>query len=158
MNHSHLRRKRHSEGTSLVETAVVLPVFIIFVFGLIAYGHAQMVANIIKGATRTAVRYGATEGVSTSQAEARVRQIMSDGVDPAFITIQIKDASAYDNGTAFPSSATAMAALPDIERRSAVSRQLFMIRASINYNDVAILPVAWLNGVQLSGQAFMRHE
>jgi Flp pilus assembly protein TadG len=151
-------RRRKSQGTTLVETAIVLPVFLIFIFGLLAYGHAQMVANSIKGATRTAARYGATEGITSSQAEARVKQIMSGGVDPAVVSVQIKDASAYDNGSAFPSSGTAMTALPNLELGNASSRQLFMVRATVNYNDVAIVPVPWFEGLQLSGQAFMRHE
>jgi Flp pilus assembly protein TadG len=158
MKRIYIGRRRGSEGTTLVETAVVLPVFIVFIFGILAFGHAQMVANSIKGATRTAARYGATEGISTAQAEARVRLVMSGGIDPAIVSVQIKDASAYDNGGAFPNTATAMAALPNIELKTADSRQLFMVRAAVNYNDVAIVPVSWLDGVQLSGQAFMRHE
>jgi Flp pilus assembly protein TadG len=158
MKRVNVRRRRVSQGTTLVETAFILPVFLTFVFGILAFGHAQMVVNSIQGATRTAARYGATEGISSAQAEARVRQVMSGGVDPVLVTVQIKDASAYDNGGIFPTSASAMAALPNIELKTAESRQLFMIRASVNYNDVAIVPVHWLDGVQLSGQAFMRHE
>lgn len=142
----------------MVEAAFVLPVFLVFVYGLIAYGHAQMCANIIAGATRTAARYGATEGITTAQVEARVREVMSGAVDPSLVTVQVKDASAYDDGAAFPDSASAMAAMPDVQLASAKSRQLFMVRASINYNDVAILPVSWLKNVTISGQSFMRHE
>jgi Flp pilus assembly protein TadG len=158
MQRIHLSRRRASEGTALVETAVILPVFITFIFGILAFGHAQMVANSIKGATRSAARYGATEGISTAQAEARVRQVMSGGIDPAVVTVQIKDASAYDNGGAFPDTSAELNALPSIELKTANSRQLFVVRASVNYNDVAIIPVSWLDGVQLSGQVFMRHE
>lgn len=141
-----------------MEVAFILPVFLLFLFFLISYGHAQMVANMIAGATRTAARYGATEGVSSAAAEARLRQIIGSGIDTSNLTVQIKDASAYDNGSAFPSTASAMASLPNLELSSAKSRQLFMVRASINYNDVAIVPVPWLENLQISGQAFMRHE
>lgn len=146
------------EGTTLVEVAVVLPVFLVFLFGLWAYGHAQMVSNMLKGATRTAARMGATEGVSTAQVQERIRQVMASAIDTSNLTIQVKDASAYDNGGAFPTSSSSMAGLPDLELASADSRKLFLVRATVSYNDVAILPSSWFDNVQLSGQSFMRHE
>jgi Flp pilus assembly protein TadG len=142
----------------LVEVAIVLPVFLVFLFGLWAYGHAQMVSNMLKGATRTAARMGATEGVTTAQVQDRIRQIMGSAMDASNVNIQVKDASAYDNGGSFPTSATAMGGLPDIELASADSRQLFVVRATVNYNQVALLPTSWFDDVQLSGTTFMRHE
>ena len=158
MSHSNFYRRRRTLGTTVVEVAVVLPVFLVFLFGLIAYGHACMISNMMKGATRAAARFGAPDNVTTAQAEAKARQILSGGMNPALITIQIKDASAYDNGDPFPTDPAAMTAMPDIELNTAAERQLFMVRASVNYNDVAILPTSWFNNLQLSGQAFMRHE
>ena len=146
------------EGTTLVEVAVVLPVFLVFLFGLWAYGHAQMVSNMLKGATRTAARMGATEGVTSAQAKARVTQVMASAIDASKITIVIKDASTYDNGGSVPTSGSAMSSLPDLELSTAKSRQLFMVRATVNYNTVAILPTPWFDSVQLSGTSFMRHE
>lgn len=146
------------EGTTLVEVAVVLPVFLVFLFGLWAYGHAQMVSNMLKGAARGGARLGATEGVSTAQVKNRVLQVMGSAIDASKVTIHVKDASAYDGGTSFPSTDSAMNALPEIELNDAKSRQLFMVRATVNYNDVAILPAQWFSHVQLSGTAFMRHE
>jgi Flp pilus assembly protein TadG len=158
MHASRARRRTLREGTTIVELAVVLPVFLIFLFGLWGYGHVQMINNMLKGATRTAARFGATEGVTSAQAEARVRAVLGSAIDPTTLSVQIKDASAYDDGTAFPSTASAMAALPNLELANAESRQLFMIRASVNYNDVAVIPASWFENVQLDAQAFMRHE
>lgn len=153
-----IRPQLPRSGAATTELAVVLPVFLIFMFGLWAYGHAQMVSNMLKGATRMAARYGATEGVTSAQAEARIRQVMGSAIDPSVVTIQVKDASGYDGGTAFPTDGSAMAGLPDLELASAESRQLFMIRATVNYNAVAVIPTSWFDNVQLSAQSFMRHE
>lgn len=158
MSHSHNHRRKRSQGTTCVEVAVVLPVFIIFLFGLIAFGHARMVSNMMRGATRAGARFSAPEGVSTAQAIARVRLILSGGMNSSLVNVQVKDASAYDDGAPFPTTASAMSAMPDIELLTAKERQLFMVRASVNYNDVAILPTPWFDNVQISGQAFMRHE
>ncbi len=151
-----LRPRR--EGTTIVEVAVVLPVFLIFLFGLWAYGHAQMVSNMLKGAARSAARMGATEGVTTAEVKARVAQVMGAAVDASKITVHVKDASSYDNGSAFPTSSSAMSALPELELSNAKSRQLFMVRATVNYNNVAVIPAHWFGNVQLAGTSFMRHE
>ncbi len=153
-----LVRRKRSQGTTVVETAIVLPVLIVFVFGLIAYGHVQMVSNTLKGATRTAARYGATEGITSEQVKTRVKDIMSGGVNPAYVVVSVKSAKAYDNGTAFPTNGSDISALPDVELKNSETRDLFVVRATVNYNNVAILPVSWLAGKQLSAQAFMRHE
>lgn len=146
------------EGTTIVEVAVVLPVFLIFLFGLWAYGHAQMVSNMLKGAARSAARMGATEGVTTAQAKARVAEVMGAAVDASKIIVHVRDASAYDDGSAFPTSVSAMNALPELELKNAESRQLFMVRAAVNYNTVAVVPATWFDNVQLAGTSFMRHE
>lgn len=155
---SHPTSTCRRDGTTIVEVAVVLPVFLVFLFGLWAYGHAQMVSNMLKGAARSAARMGATEGVTTAQVQARVAEVMGAAVDASKITVQVKDASAYDTGGVFPSSASAMNALPELELANAESRQLFMVRASVNYNMVAIVPAHWFDNVQLAGTSFMRHE
>lgn len=151
-------RRSRREGTAIVEVAVVLPVFLVFLFGLWAYGHAQMVSNMLKGAARTAARMGATEGVTTAQVRAKVNQVMGAAVDASKITIHVKDASAYDNGGSFPGTSSSMANLPDLELSQAKSRQLFMVRATVNYNTVAVVPAKWFDNVQLAGTTFMRHE
>ena len=64
----------------------------------------------------------------------------------------------FDSGGTLPSTASEFAALPDLSLENAEPRQLFLIRASIPYNDIAFIPFTVLEGVTLSGQAFMRHE
>jgi Flp pilus assembly protein TadG len=156
----HVRRFRKASrhGTTMVEVAVVLPVFLIFIFGLWAYGHAQMTSNMLKGAVRQAARYGATDGVTSAQVEAKVRQIMGTAIDPSKVTIEVKNAASYDGGGSFPSSPGAINALPNIELKSASSRQLFVVRASVAYNDVGVVPNKWFKNLTLYGQSFMRHE
>ena len=54
--------------------------------------------------------------------------------------------------------------LPDLELTEAETRQLFVVRAKVPYQEVAILPVnfplvgPFLQELELAGQAFMRHE
>jgi Flp pilus assembly protein TadG len=50
------RIARHIKGQGLVEFALVLPLFIILLFGIVEFGRAWMTKNIITGAAREAVR------------------------------------------------------------------------------------------------------
>ncbi|MEX2169944.1 MAG: hypothetical protein WD851_11585 [Pirellulales bacterium] len=38
------------------------------------------------------------------------------------------------------------------------ARSLFMVRARVNYNEIALVPMPFAEHVVLEGQAFMRHE
>jgi hypothetical protein len=145
-------------GTTVLEVAVVLPVFFTFVFGLVEYGRIQMVSNVIKNACRQGARYGSTEGVTTAEARARVRRILGSAMDPDVVDIIVKDASVFDDGDALPDSAEDYQGLPSIELDDAQPRQLFVVRATVEYQDIALLPISCLNGMELTGQALMRHE
>jgi hypothetical protein len=147
----------------VVETALVLPVFLLFVMGLIELGHAQMVKNVLRSACRESARIGSTEGYSTADVENHVLDVMDSAVDPELVDVFVKDASPMDEGSDGPANGADVEALADIELSDAEPRQLFVVRAKIHYNDIAIVPNipylgSFLDGVVLEGQAFMRHE
>jgi hypothetical protein len=150
-------------GTTIVETAVVLPVFLLFVLALIELGHAQMVKHVLRSACRQAARVGSTEGNSTSEVRQRALNLLSSCVDEEHVQIYIKDASSFDSGGAPPSTGTQLEGMANIELTDAAPRQLFMVRAKVRYEDIAIVPNipylgSFLDHVVLEGQAFMRHE
>lgn len=155
--------KRHQcadarHGTTAVETAMVLPVFLFFVLSLVEFAHAQMIGNVLRSACRTAARIGSTEGQSTSSVEAQVRQVLGGAMDPQAVEVLVKDCATLDAGGALPADAAGYAAMPDFEVADAEPRALFLVRARIAYNDVALVPMPFMQGVMLQGQAFMRHE
>jgi len=158
------RRSRPSRrGTTVVETALVLPVFLLFVLGLIELGHAQMVKSVLRSACRQAARIGSTDGKSTADVQNRVLQILGTTVDPGLVSVYVKDASLFDSGGTPPQSGSALESLSDIDLLNAEPRQMFVVRAKIYYQDIAIVPNipylgSFLDGVVLEGQAFMRHE
>lgn len=155
---------RSRRGTTVVETAIVLPVFLLFMLGIIEFGHAHLVKNILRSACRASARLGSTEGNTTAIVEARLREELGSVINPNRVSVFVKDASVYDQGGDAPTSGQALEALPDIELGDAEPRQLFLVRARVNYNDVAVLPMSipylgnYLSDLVLEGQAFMRHE
>lgn len=163
---AHIRRNRRSaprRGTTVVETALVLPVFLLFVLGLIELGHSMMVAHVLRSACRQAARIGSTEGNSTADVQAKTLQVLGSAVDTSKVTVYVKDASSFD-ATASPNTTSgSLESLPAIELTNAEPRQLFMVRAKVKYEDIAIVPNipylgSFLDNVTLEGQAFMRHE
>lgn len=150
--------RQHRRGTTTVETAVVLPVFLTLVFAIFEFGHAQMINNMLSSACRNAARIGAVEGTTTAQVESRVEQTLGTVVPLNCIEIFVKDASSFDGGGSTPDSGTALEQMPDVELGDLESRSLFVVRAKVPYNDVAIVPMPFLSEVVLDAQAFMRHE
>lgn len=156
------RRRSKRRGTTAVETALVLPIFLMFVLGLVELGRAVLIQHVLNSACRKAVRLGSTEGNSTATVKAKALQILGSAVDPSKVTVYVKNASSFDGGSP-GTSASALEALPNAEVSTLEPRQLFMVRAKVKYSDVAIvnkIPYLgdFLKNVTLDGQAFMRHE
>lgn len=153
---------RHAQqsrrGTTTVETAVVLPVFLTLVFAIFEFGHAQLINNMLNSACRNAARIGAVEGTTTAQVESRVEQMLGAAVPSGTVEVFVKNASSFDGGGATPTTGDGIESLPNVELANAEPRTLFVVRARVPYNEVAIVPMPFLKHVVLDAQAFMRHE
>ncbi len=155
-----VRSARRSErrGTSAIEAAFVLPVFLFMIFALIEFGHAQMVNNVLRSACREGARLGSTTGSSSSGVETHVRNVLSSAINPAAVTVYVKSAASMETTSSPDTAAAQLEAMPDIELADAKSRQMFMVRAKVPYNAIALVPMPFMDGVVLQSQAFIRHE
>jgi hypothetical protein len=154
---SRRQTSKQRRGTTTVETAVVLPVFLTLLFAIFEFGHAQMINNMLNSACRNAARVGAVEGSTTDQVEDRVEQMMGAVVPANSVEVFVKNASSFDGGGSTPEG-QGLEALPNIDLANTEPRTLFVVRAKIAYNEVAIVPMPFLEAVVLDAQAFMRHE
>jgi Flp pilus assembly protein TadG len=74
-------------GQSLVEFALVLPMFLLLLIGITEFGRAWMTRNILTGASREAVRIAAVQG-NTGTALSRANSILSSaGIAGAAVDI-----------------------------------------------------------------------
>jgi hypothetical protein len=137
--------------------AVVLPVFGIFMAGLMETGHAYMVMQTMNSAAKQAARVGAIENKTTQDVIDRATEIFSAAYNPVEATIYVKDGSTFDT-PGFDPTGLDYTGLPDIEVSEAESRQLFIVRVEVPYDDVSLLPTFWVKNITLSGLAVMRHE
>lgn len=157
------RRNRTRQGTTIVETALVLPVFLFFVLGIIEFGHAIMVTHVLNSACRQAARIGSTAGNSTATVRAKVLSVLGSAVNQNKVTVYVKDAGVFDTSSNPSTAASSLESMANIELTNTDSRHLFMVRAKLSYKDVAIVPDipligSLLNNLTIQGQAFMRHE
>ena len=81
------RGEKSIRGQSLVEFALVLPVFLLLLIGVAEFGRAWMTRNILTGASREAVRIAAVQG-NTASALSRANNILtSAGISGATVNI-----------------------------------------------------------------------
>lgn len=153
-----LYRTQQRQGTTVVETAFVLPVFMFVVLAIIEFGHAQMAINVMQSACRNGARLGSTEGTTTANVQERVYQMLGAAFETDTVSLFVRDASVFDSTSTPPTTGLALEAMPSVELSDAEPRQLFIVRATVPYNDIALVPMPFMSGVVLKGQAFMRHE
>ena len=80
-------RKKRS-GAAAVEFAVVAPVFLLLVFGMIEYGRMVMVQQVITNASREGARVGVLDGSSNQDVLDVVNQYLNSGsISGATITV-----------------------------------------------------------------------
>jgi Flp pilus assembly protein TadG len=88
------RCDRSIRGQSLVEFALVLPLFLLLLIGITEFGRAWMTRNILTGASREAARIAAIQG-NTASALSRATTILSSaGISGASVNI-VDDGAPY---------------------------------------------------------------
>jgi hypothetical protein len=70
-----------------VEFAVVAPVFVLLVFGMVEYGRMVMVQQMLTNASREGARRAVLDGTT----EADVRQVVTNYLSPARIPVTTSD-------------------------------------------------------------------
>jgi hypothetical protein len=150
------RSSEKRSGATIVEMAVVVPVFAVFLAAIMEFGHAFLVVGTLNAAAKQAARYGAVDGITTAEVTTRVNEVLNAAFDASQTTIYVKDGSVFDASS--PPSSVDYTLLPNIELSNAERRQLYVVRVEVDYNDVALMPPFWAKDLTLYGQSVMRHE
>lgn len=119
-----------------MEFAVVAPVFVLLVFGMIEFGRMVMVQQMLTNAAREGARLGVIEGNTSSDVETRVdNYLAAANITGATVTVATLPASGSDTG----------------DRIS--------VTVSIPFGQVSWLPTPmYLGGTSLASTAIMRVE
>ena len=127
-------------GAHMVEFAVVIPVFFLFIFALVEIGRGMMVTSLISNAARAGCRTGTLPGKTNSDVTASVDGLLSgQGVSGYTTTIKV-------NG----SSSTNVSA--------AQSQDTINVVVTVSTANTSWLPsVLYVNGT-ITGQFSLPHE
>ena len=145
-NRSSSDRRR---GAVTVEMALVLPIFISLVLGIIEFGRGFMVAQLVTNAAREGARRAIVDGSTNSDVTSYIQTFLhtSSNVATGDVSVTITVTPAAGN-PANPSNAIS----------ACQSRDLINIAVSIPFNKVALVTGKYLAGKNLTGSASMRHE
>lgn len=135
-------------GAAMVEMALVLPLFMMVVLGIIEFGRAMMVSQLVTNSAREATRLAIIDGATNSSVTQWVKDFMvqSCGVAANDVTVDITVTAATGNPN------------PANEIGNATSRDLVTVNVSVPFNKVSYIPGNYLAGKNLSAQSAMRHE
>lgn len=128
-------------GTTVVEMAVVFPLFVLLVFGLVEFVRMGMVKQSLSDAARAGCRRAAlTSTLTHEDAEATIRRFLqsamskSQDVEKCRVTITPENLAGMTSGVEITA------------------------RVEVNYSDVSWLIPGFLQNTVLQGQAIMRRE
>lgn len=80
--------RRNRRATAAVEFAVVAPVFLLLVFGMIEYGRMVMVQQVITNASREGARVAVLDGSTTASVTSAVTSYLTAGsITGASVTV-----------------------------------------------------------------------
>ena len=86
---------RPRSGTTTVEFAVVISIFLLFVLGLVEIGRGFMVSHLLTNAARVGCRQGILQNQSTASITSAVDALLAtQGVQGAMTTVQVNGITA----------------------------------------------------------------
>ena len=135
-------------GAALVEMAFVLPVFMMVTLGIIEFGRAMMVGQLITNAAREGARLGIIDGNTNAEVIASIQSFLqqSANIPAADLTIDITVTPEQGNPD------------PGNEVSNALPKDLVSVYVSVPFDKVSYISGNYLNGKTLSGRSSMRHE
>jgi Flp pilus assembly protein TadG len=155
------RTARLRRGVAAVEFAVVAPVLLLLIFGIIELGRALMVQHVLSEAARDSARYAVvTEGANKStpviQAYALSR-LKSYGITTANIpVVLVNDSSSTDlSACTGPTQQTGAASFGKYTNGSEVT-----VKVTVNFSEVTWIPFVRFIGAnaQLTAQYTLRRD
>jgi Flp pilus assembly protein TadG len=82
-------RTRNERGSAVVEFALIAPLLLLIVFGIIDFGWMLMKANLVNNATRDAARVASLSGTYTDIDAVVDSELDSAGIDASDVTVSI---------------------------------------------------------------------
>ena len=135
-------------GAVAVEMAVVMTfIFVPMLLGIIEFGRAMMVGQIVTTASRYGVRHAILEGSTNREVIEMVEDYLISSLNVSRSEVTVDITIDPDGANPVPSD------IDDAQRRDLVT-----VEVGIPWNAVALAPGKYLQGKTISSAAAMRHE
>lgn len=141
-----LKRRR---GAVTVEMALVLPIFLTVVFGIIEFGRGFMVSQLVTNAAREGARRAIVDGSTNSDVTSAIQTFLASSASVATADVTV---------TIAVTPATGNPANPTNSLASCSSKDLITVTVTVPFDKVALMTGKYLTGKNLTGKASMRHE
>lgn len=141
-------RKDGRRGAAMVEMALVLPVFMMVTLGIIEFGRALWVANMVTNAAREATRAAVLDGSSNASVTQAAKEFLTGSLSVAASDVNVSIAITPASGNPNPGN----------ECANSNTRDLIAVEITVPFNKVALIPGNYLSGKSLIGRSAMRHE
>lgn len=139
---------RARRGAATVEMAIVLPIFFMVVMGIVEFGRAMMVGQLITNAARHGAREAALDGATNATVTSSVKSFVASSVGMASSDVTV--VIAVDPGTGNPD--------PNDILSDAQPKDVCKVTVKVPYNKIGYVAGRYLAGTELKGQCIMRHE
>jgi Flp pilus assembly protein TadG len=146
MNRIEPMRRRNERGTAIVEAAIILPVFLTFLFAVFEAGRFMNAEQVVTNAAREAARYAVAPLSGTN-----------GPISPAMTAADIDPiVQQYLSSAGFTGSVTIFD--PNLlVQTGAIQTSYTHVRVEVPYT-VLTMPVFNMLQINLSGEALMRNE
>ena len=147
-----MRLARNSQenrrGAAVVEMAFVLPVFLMIVLGIVEFGRAMMVGQLLTNGARHGARKAIIDGSTNASVEQDIKDFLTQtlNVPATDITVVIEAEPAPGNTD------------PNDILSATESKDLIKITVRVGFDDVSYIAGNFLQGTNLEGHCAMRHE
>lgn len=134
-------------GAALVEMALVTPLLLAVLFGIVEFGRAMQVHAMVTNASREGARRGSVTGYSSDDVRRYVREHLSTALGIPAETVAV-------NVTVEP--AAGHPAVTDT--LLARSKDLVIVKVAVPFDRVCWTSGSYLTGKSLTARSVMRHE
>jgi Flp pilus assembly protein TadG len=130
-------------GAVAVEMAVVLPLFMLIVFGIVEFGRGMMVKQLLANSARLGARRSILEGKTNSEIKALVKASCQNTISP----------------TASPTVTISINGVTSANLETANEGDLCEVSVSVPFTQVSLLPTPkWMSTGTLNAKCTMEHE
>jgi Flp pilus assembly protein TadG len=133
-------RKRSRRGVAMMEFAIVLPVFLLMIIGMIEFGRAVMIHQILVNAAREGARAAVIPGATNADVTSEIEKWLVT-LDAPSRQIAITD----ENGDA-------------VDLSTVNSRDIVRVSISVPYNEVGVGISSYFTDSMRSASSQMRKE